>query len=55
MLINLPTITQLFNWYSWDLSPDTVRLQHLCSYMVHNSGCTLKSLGELVNDIDTWA
>lgn len=54
-LINLPKITQLFNWRSWGLSPDSAALLHLRSYTVHNSGCTLESLGELLNNIDTWA
>lgn len=54
-LINLPKIMQLLNWHSWDLSPDTAGLQDLCFSMDHDSGCMLESLGELLNNIDTWA
>lgn len=55
MLIYLPKIMQLFNWHTWDLSPDTDGLQHPFSYMVHNPGCPLESFGDLLNNIDTWA
>lgn len=43
-LKTFPKITQLLNWHRLDWSPVSARLQHLCSYVARNSGCTWRAV-----------